>query len=74
MLCEDALSQMPTLYICPVNNELGRILLIPCYMNGQTHTTTPHGFRRANLGGAITDSRPDNGTRSRLYELNLWMW
>jgi hypothetical protein len=74
MLCEDAPNQMPTMYICPVTNVLGRIPLIPCYMDGQTHATIPHRFRRSNLGGAIADSMADNGTGSRLYELNVWMW
>ena len=74
MLCEDAPSQLPTLYICPATNVLGRIPLIPCYMDGQTHATIPHRFSRVNLGGAIADTRPDNGTGSRLYELNHWMW
>ena len=23
---------------------------------------------------SIADSRPDNGTGSRLYELNVWLW
>ena len=74
MLCEDAPSQMPTLYICPVTNVLGRIPLIPCYMDGQTHAIIPHRFRTSQLGGAMADTRPDNGTGSSLYELNLWMW
>ena len=74
MLCEDAPSQMPTMYICPVTNVLGRIPLIPCYMDGQTHATIPHRFRKTNLGGAIADSMAENGTGSRLYELNVWMW
>ena len=39
MLCEDAPSQIPTMYICPVTNVLGRIPLIPCYMDGQKHLT-----------------------------------
>ena len=76
MLWEDAPSQIPTMYICPVSNVLGRIPLIPCYMDGQKHLTIPHRFRKSNLGRAIADSRPDNGTGSslRLYELNIWLW
>ena len=74
MLCEDAPSQIPTMYICPVTNVLGRIPLIPCYMDGQIHPTIPYRFRKSDLGGAIADSRKDNGTGSRLYELNVWLW
>ena len=71
---EDAPSQIPTMYICPVTNVLGRIPLIPCYMDGQKHPTIPYRFRKSNLGGAIPDSRPCNGTGSRLYEVNIWLW
>ena len=41
MLCEDALSQMPTLYICPVTNVLGQNPLISCYMDDQTDSWKP---------------------------------
>ena len=74
MLCEDAPSQIPTTNVCPVTNVLGRIPLIPCYMDGQKHLTIPYRFRKQKLGGAIADSSPDNGTGSRLYELNIWLW
>ena len=74
MLCKDAPSQIPTMYICPVTNVLGRIPLIPCYVDGQTHLTIPNRFRQSKLGGAIADSRPDNGAGSRLYELNICLW
>ena len=77
MLCEDAPGQIPTMYICPVNNVLGRILLIPRFLNGQKHPTFPCRFRKSGLGGAIADSRQDNGTGGRLYEhyeVNLWLW
>jgi hypothetical protein len=29
-------SQMPSLYACPVENVLGRVHLIPCYLNGNS--------------------------------------
>ena len=76
MLCEDAptWSQIPTMYICPVTNVLGQIPLIPCYMDGQKHPTVPYRFKKSELGGAIADSRQDNETGSRLYELNVWLW
>jgi hypothetical protein len=32
MLYERAASQLPTLYVCPVENVLGRVPLSPCYM------------------------------------------
>ena len=55
MMCEDAPSQIPTKNLCPVTNVLGRIPLIPCYMDGQKHQTFPYRFRKSELGGAIAD-------------------
>jgi hypothetical protein len=70
-------SALPSLYICPVKNVLGRVPLIPCFMEGNTHPTIPHRFGRLGrhvLGGAAADSRQDAGNGSRLYELHPWMW
>jgi hypothetical protein len=74
MLYERSERQLPTLYVCPVENVLGRVPLIPCYMAGNTHPTIPYCFRGKNLGGAAADSRKDNGTESKLFEVNIWMW
>ena len=74
MLCEDAPGQILTMYICPVTNVLGQMPLIPCYMDGQKHPTIPYRFRKSHLREAIADSRLDNGTGSRLYEVNIWVW
>ena len=38
MLYESAASQLPALYVRPVENVLGRVPLMPCYMMG-TRTT-----------------------------------
>ena len=46
MLYERAASQLPTLYVCPVENVLGRVPLMPCYLKG-TFTTLfliPYGM------------------------------
>jgi hypothetical protein len=45
MLCERAASQVPSLYVCPVENVLGRVPLIPCNLNGNSVNTIPHCFR-----------------------------
>ena len=42
MLCEDAPSQIPTVYTFPVTNVLGQVPLIPYYLDGQKHQTIPH--------------------------------
>ena len=36
--------------------------------------TIPHSFRQNVPDGAAADSRPDSGTGSRLFEVNIWMW
>ncbi len=45
MLYERAASQVTSLYVCPVENVLGRVPLIPCYLNGNSVNTIPHCFR-----------------------------
>ena len=72
MLYELSERQLPTLYVCPAENMLGRVPLIPCYLAGNTHPTIPYGMRGGNLGE--TDSRADSGTGSKLFEVNLWLW
>ena len=74
MLYKNSERDLPTLYVCPVGNVLGRAPLTPCYMSGNTHPTIPYCFRGKNLGGAKADSRPDNGTGSKLFEVNIWLW
>ena len=54
--------------------QMGRVPLIQCYLNGNTHNTIPHKYRGAIPAEAAADSRPDSGTGSRLFEVNVWMW
>ncbi len=65
---------MPTLYVCPVENTLGRVHLLPFYLKGNTVNTIPYSCRSQIPRGAAADSRPDSGTGSRLFEVNIWMW
>jgi hypothetical protein len=73
MLYERAASQVPSLYVCPVENVLGRVPRIPCYLNGNSVNTIPHCFRGKIPREAAADSRSDSGTGSRLFEINMWM-
>ena len=57
-----------------MENVLGRVPLIPCYLNGNSVNTIPHCFRGKIPTEAAADSRPDSGTGSRLFEVNMWMW
>ncbi len=74
MLYERSATVLQTLYVCPVENVLGRVPLIPCYLNGNTSNTTPHTYREAIPAEAAADSRQDSGTGSHLFEINTWMW
>jgi hypothetical protein len=74
MLYERASSQLPTLYVCPVENVLSGVPLMPCYLKENLLNTIPHSLRHAVPAGAAADSRPDSGTGSRLFEVNIWMW
>jgi hypothetical protein len=57
-----------------VENVLGRVPLIPCYLDINTRNTIQDKYRGAVPSEAATDSRQDSGTGSLLYEINIWMW
>jgi len=42
MLYERSCTVLPSLYVCPVENVLGCVQLIQCYLNGNTSNTIPH--------------------------------
>jgi hypothetical protein len=73
MLYERAAYQVPTLYCCPVDNVLGRVPLLPCYLTGSTVNTIPYSCRSQIPRGAAADSRRESGTGGRLFEVNIWM-
>ncbi len=64
---------VPTLYMCPVDNVLGRVPLLPCYLKGSKVNTIPYSCRSQIPRGAAaaSDSRQDSGTGSRLFEVNI---
>ena len=64
-------SNLPGLYLCLARNVLGRVLLTPCFMQGNRTLTLPHSF--GNSQEAVADSRNGAGNGSRLYEVNIWM-
>jgi hypothetical protein len=67
--------RLPCLDICPVANVLGRVLLIPCFIGGNSHPTILYSFKDDwQNGHASTDTQRDRGNGSRLYEVNIWMW
>jgi hypothetical protein len=69
MLYKRSRTVLPFPYVCPVENVLGRVPLIPCYLNGNTSNTIPHRYRGSAIPAEAADSRPDSGTGSRLFEI-----
>jgi hypothetical protein len=74
MLYKQSATVLPTLYVCSVKNVLGQVPLILCYLNGNTCNIIRHKYRGAKPAEAAADSRPDSGTGSRLFKINIWMW
>ena len=50
-------SALPSLYICHVKNILGRVPMIPCFVEGNSQPTIPHSFRRHELAGGAADGQ-----------------
>ena len=65
-------SKLPNLYLCRAENVLGRVPLMPCYIDGNSTPTLPYHFR--DRDGAAADTSKGRGNGSRLYEINVWMW
>jgi len=65
-------SNLPSLYLCRAENILGRVPMMPCFVDGYKTLTLPNHF--GNLQGAVADTSKGRGNGSRLYELNPWMW
>jgi hypothetical protein len=75
MLYERASSQLPTLYVCPVENVLGRVPLIQCFLSGNKNNTIQHSLRHHVPDTAAADSKPYySWTGSLLFKVNIWMW
>ena len=74
MLYEAARDQIPTLYLAEVERMLGRVPMIPCFLEGQSVNTIPHSYRGRDLSGATADSSPGKGNGATLWEVQLWMW
>ena len=66
---------IPTLYVCDVKNVLGRVPLMPCFLEGSCHHTIPHSFRGQDLQGARADTREGSGN-GFIYSTagNAWMY
>jgi hypothetical protein len=77
LLYERAASQLPTLCVCPVENVLGSVplmLSLLSYLKGNLNNTIPHSLWNNVPAGAAADFRPNSGTGSRLFKVNMWRY
>ena len=75
-------SPTPCLYVAKAENMVGRIPLIPCFLDGNaSHYATPtilHKYSKnksACFLAGCADSAAEDGRRgSNVYEVNTWLW
>ena len=66
------------LYVDPAENMVGRIPLIPCFLDGNATPTIPHRYSKnksACFPAGSADAAAEDGRRdSNVYEVNTWLW
>ena len=71
-------SPTPCLYVAKAENMVGRIPLIPCFLDGNATPTIPHKYSKnksATFPAGCADAAADDGRRgSNVYEVNTWLW
>jgi hypothetical protein len=71
-------SPVPTLYVGRVEDFLGRVPLIPCFLDGNATSTIPHKYSGRQLDAfecCCADSAdPTTWRGSYVYEINTWLW
>ena len=66
------------LYVAPAENMVGRIPLMPCFLDGNATPTIPHKYsknKQSCFPAGCADSAAEDGRRgSNVYEVNTWLW
>ncbi len=66
------------LYVAPAGNMVGRIPLMPCYLDGNETPTIPHKYsknKNSCFPAGCADAAAEDGRRgSNVYEVNTWLW
>ena len=66
------------LHVAKAENLVGRIPLIPCFLDGNTTPTIPHKYSKnksACFPAGCADAAVEDGRRgSNIYEVNTWLW
>jgi hypothetical protein len=75
-------SPTPCLYVAPAASMVGRIPLMPCFLDGNATPTIPHKYSKnksscfpAGCALHCADAAAEDGRRgSNVYEVNTWLW
>ena len=71
-------SPVPTLYVGRVEDRLGRVPLIQCFLDGNATSTIPHKYSSrqedAFENGCADGAGPNSRRGSHVYEINTWLW
>ena len=71
-------SPVPTLYVGRVEDLLGRVPLVPCFLDGNATSTIPHKYSSRQKDAfeyGCADGTGSNSRRgSHVYEINTWLW
>ncbi len=64
--------------VAPAGNMVGRIPLMPCYLDGNETPTIPHKYsknKKSCFPAGCADAAAEDGRRgSNVYEVNTWLW
>ena len=70
-------SPTPCLYVAPAGNMVGRIPLMPCFLDGNATPTIPHKYSKNKSScfqAGCADAAAEDGRRgSNVYEVNTWL-
>ncbi len=71
-------SPVPTQYIGKVGDLLGRVLLIPCFLDGNATSTIQHKYSSQHRDAfeccCANGVGPTWLRGSHVYEINTWLW
>ena len=71
-------SPTPILYVGLVTNVLGRVPLMPLFLQGNSTPTIPHLLRQhrsSRFPHGLPDAADESGRKgSNVYEINRWLW
>ena len=73
-------SPVPTLYVGRVEDLLGRVPLVPCFLDGTGNTTSTIQYKYAGRQkqafefGCADGQGPASRRGSHVYEINDWLW